>query len=509
MNAAQSDRADHAGQASAASGRTALERRLAALRGDARPRGLDARALAALAANPGCHRRAVLDAAGVDKGEVAGRLGDRPAFGRSPFAISRGLAFERRVVADGGAVLVGLLARELGLPAPDDPPACPDLLAKEGPAVRTARTREVLGAAAANGPGGGGRDGGGWDGGGWTVLLHPMLRLDVAGSPAYLEPDAIILRPDGGWTVAEIKSFPILDGTADPEKVGAAVRQAAVYVLALRELPALPGGSADGADAARAVGAAADDRAMLVCPRDFGNEPTASLVETRRATAVTRRQLDRMTRIEQLLAELPEHAVLDPGAEPERLAASVDAVPAAYSPECLAACELAFHCRAETRSRGEVALLGRGVRGELGALRTVGEVLSATTGAEARTPDAVPPATRPAAGLSAADTSAAPDTSAAAGGPAAEAAALLARAARLRAEALASMPTRRATDAVPDATGPAPAPTGAPSGDLASADAAAAVRASADAPDAAPARAGSAADPVGTDADADAERSCR
>ena len=64
---------------------TALERRLAALRGDAPARSLDARALAALAANPGCRRRAVLDAAGVDKGALAKRLGSPTAFGQSPF----------------------------------------------------------------------------------------------------------------------------------------------------------------------------------------------------------------------------------------------------------------------------------------------------------------------------------------------------------------------------------------------------------------------------------------
>lgn len=46
--------------------------RLSVLRGAAEQRGLDARALAALAANPGCRRRALLDAAGVDKGAVAG-----------------------------------------------------------------------------------------------------------------------------------------------------------------------------------------------------------------------------------------------------------------------------------------------------------------------------------------------------------------------------------------------------------------------------------------------------
>lgn len=79
-----------------------LRRRLAELRGPAvAPRPLDARALAALAANPGCKRRALLDGAGVDKGALATALGSPAAFGQSQFAFMRGNAFEARVKADG------------------------------------------------------------------------------------------------------------------------------------------------------------------------------------------------------------------------------------------------------------------------------------------------------------------------------------------------------------------------------------------------------------------------
>ncbi|MGW2947489.1 hypothetical protein ACWDAF_38260, partial [Streptomyces sp. NPDC001226] len=60
---------------------TALRQRLADLRGPSvPPKPLDARALAALAANPGCRRRALLDGAGVDKAALAGALGAPSAF---------------------------------------------------------------------------------------------------------------------------------------------------------------------------------------------------------------------------------------------------------------------------------------------------------------------------------------------------------------------------------------------------------------------------------------------
>ncbi|HWU11566.1 MAG TPA: hypothetical protein VN520_35315, partial [Streptomyces sp.] len=94
---------------------TTLRQRLAELRGPAvTPHPLDARALAALAANPGCKRRALLDGAGVDKAVLAKALGSPAAFGQSQFAFVRGNAFEARVKADGGTELLRLLVERLG-----------------------------------------------------------------------------------------------------------------------------------------------------------------------------------------------------------------------------------------------------------------------------------------------------------------------------------------------------------------------------------------------------------
>ncbi|KUH36385.1 hypothetical protein NRO40_10515 [Streptomyces changanensis] len=327
-----------------------MRRRLAELRGPAAaPHPLDARALAALAANPGCRRRALLDGAGVDKAALATALGASSGFGQSQFAFMRGNAFEAKVKADGGAELLRLL----GADGPDGV-WTPDLAAA-GPEGRAARTALALREATA--------------GGGWALLDHPMLALEVAGSPAYLEPDAVVVRPDGRWAVVEIKSFPMIDGSADAAKVGAAARQAAVYVLALERVAAVTDG------------AAVDHAVLLVCPRDFSNEPTGSVVDVRKQLSVTRRQLARLTRVEDIAAALPEGVSFDMSTcSADQLTAAVDAVPHAYAPECLAACELAFHCRGRARAAGAVEALGRSVRGELGGLRTVGDVLAAARG---------------------------------------------------------------------------------------------------------------------------------
>jgi hypothetical protein len=336
-----------------------LRRRLDALRGaDVPPRALDARALAALAANPGCRRRTLLDGAGIDKGALAEALGRPAPFGQSQFAFARGNAFEARITADDGAELLSLLAERTG-ETPPDPAAVhvPDLAAP-GPRGRTERTRLAIAEAVGTG--------------GWTLLRHPMVSLEVAGAPVYLEPDAAVIGPDGRCTVAEIKSFPILDGSADPAKVGAAARQAAVYVLALQSHCEVR------------------DSVLLVCPKDFSNQPVAEPVDVRKQLAATRRQLARLTRLEAIAAALPADLSLDVRQPPPRLTAAVEAVDAAYAPECLAACELAFHCRARARRRGDVTTLGRGVRSELGGLRTVPEVVAAASGRWA-TPEAGAP----------------------------------------------------------------------------------------------------------------------
>nr|WP_222109426.1 hypothetical protein [Streptomyces cupreus] len=343
-------------------------------------KALDARALAALAANPGCRRRAILDGAGVNKTALASALGAPSAFGQSQFALTRGNAFEARVKADGGAELLRLVHEKLDRSA--EPPAhaqVPDLSAT-GPEGRAARTALALREA-------------GETPGSWTLLDHPMLALDVAGSPAFLEPDAVVVHPDGSWTVVEIKSFPMLDGSADPAKVGAAARQSAVYVLALEQV------------AARLTPAPrVRHRILLVCPKDFSNLPTASGVDIRKQRAVTARQLARLTRIEEIAEALPEGTCFDPGLPAAELTAAVESVPATYAPECLSACELAFHCRDRSRTADAVTSLGRSVRAELGGLTTVEDVLAAARGT--------------------------------AGDPADPAVAALRRAARLRAEAL-------------------------------------------------------------------------
>ena len=156
-----------------------------------------------------------------------------------------------------------------------------------------------------------------------TLLDHPMLRLEVAGRRVYLEPDLVAFQLDDRYHVVEIKSFPVIDEQADPGKVSAAATQAAVYVLALREALAEAGRDPE----------SVSHEVLLVCPKDFSNQPVSSMIDVRRQLSVLRRQLSRMARIEQLLDTLPEGITFDleagddgaPARDPEDLRADVAA----------------------------------------------------------------------------------------------------------------------------------------------------------------------------------------
>ncbi|MET8062564.1 hypothetical protein [Micromonospora sp. NPDC005313] len=340
---------------------TNVGQRLAAIRGGGAASRHNARTIAALTTNPGCARRAVLDCAGVDKQRLAAYI-DYPArFGQSQFAITRGNAFEAQVKANGCAQLLQLLRERLDLEIPevsyDD---LESVAGRESQDVRYARSRALLTRAAAQADGAG------------TLFDHPLLRLEVAGQQAYLEPDLIAFQHDGQFHVVEIKSFAVIDGQGDPGKVAAAAIQAAVYVLAMREL----------------LGEAGHDPqivshdVVLVCPRDFSNQPMAVQVDVRKQLAVLRRQLSRMTRIDALLAGLPATLSFDfapdergvPTRSPASLVAALEAVEARYSPECLASCELAYFCRHE--ARGCTAALGKSARDEVGGIERVETALA-------------------------------------------------------------------------------------------------------------------------------------
>ncbi|GAA3389664.1 hypothetical protein [Cryptosporangium minutisporangium] len=332
--------------------------RLDRLRGAAAPRRHNARTIAALTTNPGCARRAVLDTAGVDKDALARHVGFPAPFGQSQFAITRGNAFEAQLKADGCAELLQLLRETLGLDLAEA--AYTDLEDVGGVDTQEVRHRHSVQKLthAADDSG--------------TLFDHPLLRLPVAGEHVYLEPDLVAFAHEGVFHVVEIKSFAVIDGQADPDKVAAAAIQSAVYVLALRRLL----GRDD----------VVSPDVVLVCPADFSNRPVATKVDVRKQLIILEHQLRRLTRVEALLDLLPPGLTLDlepderghPTRSTAELTAALGTLDARYAPGCLSSCELGFFCRDEAGGRTDA--LGTSVREQLGGVETVAEALAIADG---------------------------------------------------------------------------------------------------------------------------------
>jgi hypothetical protein len=350
------------------------ELRLDQLRGPVPPIPHNARTIAALTSNPACSRRAVMDSAGVDKRAVAARVGFPPPYGQSPFAITRAQAFESQVKANGCAELLRMLRDVLDLAIPEVAyQDLEDVGGNAGQEVRHALARQVLGAAA------NGTDDFG------TLFDHPLLRLPVGGRQVFLEPDLIAFQFQGTFHIIEIKSFAVIDGQADGGKVAAAAVQSAVYVVALRRLLADLGHGPS----------AVSHNVVLVCPENFSNHAVATKIDVRRQLTVLNRQLDRMTRIDQLLEpldlDLTFHLAPDRDGRPTRpvgeLCAALEHIPARYSPDCLAMCELSYFCRDE--ARGTTYALGRSVSEELGSIESVSMALGLAGGSLTPSPEQV------------------------------------------------------------------------------------------------------------------------
>ncbi|MGX6602062.1 hypothetical protein ACWKSP_08010 [Micromonosporaceae bacterium Da 78-11] len=318
------------------------------LRGPGPGKRHNARTIAALTGNPGCTRRAVLDAAGVDKPQLAQRIGFAGSFGQSRFALARGNAFEAMLKTDDCA----LLRETLGI---EDPAVGYDDLGDDADdtlGARHGRTRELLGSGQA------------------ALIDHPLLTLEVAGQTVYLEPDLIAFQHEGRLQVVEIKSFAVIDGQADSAKVAGAAVQAAVYVLALRRL-------------------LGDEKVshevVLVCAENFSLQPVAVVLDVRKQLSTLRRQLSRLESVADLIDALPAAVSFDLALPVEDLVASLAQVEARYAPECLSACELSVYCRHE--ATGTTAALGRPVREALGGVETVVAALALADGTREPAPD--------------------------------------------------------------------------------------------------------------------------
>jgi hypothetical protein len=200
-----------------------------------------------------------------------------------------------------------------------------------------------------------------------NLIDGAVFETSLGGVRAYFEADAVAARSRGPIRVGEVKSFPVVDDRADPEKLGAALDQASHYIVLARQV------AADlGHDPAAILA-----EAMLITPRNVGLQPTLSIKDV----------AGRVRRVERLLARVPSLAGLaglvppgitfgavadrrpeglrradlpDPDADRrlDALHALADRVGTTYAPSCVTTCGLGRFCRSRQFAAGSPHLAG-------------------------------------------------------------------------------------------------------------------------------------------------------
>jgi hypothetical protein len=206
--------------------RTRIEQRLAEVRGGAPNRSPNVRVLAGYAQHIGCNLATLGFAAGVNFDRLLVKTRFQMAFGQSPFAIARGLAFEKLLRADDYAA-----TRELFRTLPGFPGAGARVVnlregyPKDGSAMplRAEDTLKLVGGIVRGQPAAP------------HLIDGAVLTATVGGRPTYFEADALAAWAAAVIHVAEIKSFPKVDERVDPDKLAAALDQVAVYILLTRD----------------------------------------------------------------------------------------------------------------------------------------------------------------------------------------------------------------------------------------------------------------------------------
>lgn len=355
------------GTSTAAASLVTADPRLARVRGSLPESPASARAVAALTDNPGCERRRVIDAAGIPAYELADRVGFPTTRGQSPFAITSGNTFEDRLktrskyalLAEALAPFVQMPADNLRVEDLNNVGHIPDPVRWKEARVR--KTNEVLTRLARG------------DTEAPHIVDHPMLILELAGTRVYLEPDALAFRIGAQLELVEIKSYPIIDGQADPAKVSATAGQSAVYLIALRATLAALGFDPE----------ILRWSVILVAPRNFGRYPTAHRVPLKKKALSIQRVLDRALPAVDVLSLLPDDFTIDVDPQgklsPEKRAAKtakqLEQLKPLYVPECLTACDMAEFCRDEAIRCDDPSRLGRQARDTLGSVEQLGEAL--------------------------------------------------------------------------------------------------------------------------------------
>lgn len=311
-------------------------------------------------ANPNCRANVLSAVHDIPMLDVARSVGLDPRFGQSPFAIGRGLTFEKSLYENGAERLFAALVAAGVLPASasgfsdlrtrrnggaianmDIAKAMfAEMLAVFASATDEERTAlpAIIAAPALQIPG-------------RAILPDGMFAVDVVTVHPAPRPGKVVLR------VGEIKVYPDRGGHTDPHQLATTRAQAGIYVHALR-LAVEAAGVEEEVEVA--------DLGFLVLTRPGSNSPSVRANEDLRFQAKrAERAFERLREAAALEKELPGDAE---GAVPDARLAVVRDATKAYEDACVSFCELERHCHACAVAADDPAVLGRDVARFLGAI---------------------------------------------------------------------------------------------------------------------------------------------
>ena len=295
-------------------------------------------------------------------------------FGQSQFAFARGAQFENYLTRDDCTVLFGALRDDLGFGLTDAKVV--DLRKQFSPNLpglraRAARTRQVIKAVLEG------------DTEAPNLIIGAVFETTISSVTAYLEADAVAARDVGGTTLytGEVKSFPIVDGRIDKNKLGKAADQVAVYQLLLRTVVDDLGGDP----------ATVSSEALIVTPVNMGFHPKVSTINVQARVRRTRELLDASSPVGSLAAAVPEGLSFGEIAnrssgESNRLRLldrMADAVGTHLCSSCLPNCGLVRFCRRRAHAAGDPAVAGETVARLMPGIRSLAQARDLSAGAAA------------------------------------------------------------------------------------------------------------------------------
>jgi len=350
----------------------AVNARLARLRGSLQADEPGARGFERVARNPDCTRLRALTIAGIDPATAAVAVYREPAReGQSPFALAIGNRFDRAMAENGAAQLLELYRSAGRLTTaeckvaiiPDMAPLGSPREMKHVMALRQTLSQQLLEQKLRR------------DRKAPNIIIKPRVLVTLLGLDHGIEPDALVASDsDPFYRPVEIKSYPDRAGKTEPADVRSACRQAAVGVVALRNVV-----SRMGVPTSETLIPPLGD---LVLRIPGALKPTLRPMTLKgEVDSLERAIQEAPSNLDELEQLLPSGAALDDPVILESIANS-------YRASCREHCALAQHCKQRAVANRDPAILGDYAKEALAAAGSVSRALDLLkgTGAPPRTP---------------------------------------------------------------------------------------------------------------------------